>query len=153
MKILEPTLIIGSASISPNNGGATTEIDFDFGNLEGAWLLQVDYFVQAIQITGEVSFGLNFDPNAAVPAASTTLHTSSMVFAAGKQEEGFTTSGYSIDQGHVYPLRDLDIYLARNIALQGFEVSANNRVVIAKIYYKRIQFTESEIGGVIAFRR
>ncbi|KKL82521.1 hypothetical protein LCGC14_1983880, partial [marine sediment metagenome] len=50
-------------------------------------------------------------------------------------------------------LRSLDIVVARNLALQAFEVSGNARVAIVKIYYKRVQFTVNEVGGIIAFRR
>lgn len=154
MRVLEPTLIISNALLTVNNGGGSAEVDFDFGNLEGALLIGIDWYLEAaIAAQGELHAGLNLDPDAADPTASTTLALNNLVIAYQMCDEIFTTSGASMFQPRHSDLRHLDMVIARNVAVQAFEVSANNRSVVAKIYYKRVQFTPNEVGPVITFRR
>lgn len=152
-QILEPTLIIGSPIVNPNNGGATAEIDFSFGNLEGALLLGVDWFMQAIGITGELHVGINLDPDAAAPSASTSLVTDNSVIAYIHRDEVLVTTGGELVDSRHQSLQHLDIIVARNLAIQAFEVSGNVRAAHCKLYYKRVQFRINEVGGIIAFRR
>ena len=153
-RVLEPTLITSSPSVSPNGGGATAEIDFSFGNLEGALILGLVYYLQAISVQGELHVGINLDSDAAAPSASTSLVGDNSVFAYVHREEiVLGAAGNAIIDSRYLDLRSLDIVVARNLALQAFEVSGNARVAIVKIYYKRVQFTVNEVGGIIAFRR
>ena len=50
-------------------------------------------------------------------------------------------------------LRPLDILVARNIAFQLFAAGATQLSSVAAVYYKRVLFSEAEVGGVVAFRR
>jgi len=46
----------------------------------------------------------------------------------------------------------MELLIARNLALQVFTVAVTTGV-FARVYYRRVIFTEAELGGVIAFRR
>lgn len=153
MKILEPTMILGSAQLTVNAAGGTTEMDFDFGNLEGALLLGVDYHLEAIGASGQVNAGLNLDPDAAAPTTNIALMGNNLVIGHIQLDEILSTNGASaLIIGH-RDLRHLDIVIARNIALQAYGVDANNRGAMAKVYYKRVAFSVNEVGPIITFRR
>lgn len=152
MRVLEPTLMRGGL-LAPNNGGDTLELDFDFGNLEGAFLLAVDWYLELIGATGGVMAGVALNPNKAVPVSPGAFWTDENVIGMVHQDEVLETQGAMALAGFHYDLSPLGIYIARNVAIQGFGSGAGARACDAKIYYKRVIFTEAEIGGVIAFRR
>jgi len=154
-KIIEPTLIRTSATLSANAGGATTEMDFNFGNLEGARLLNVEWSGSvADDTTGLIEFGLHFQATAAAPAASLDLASNQDVFATRTiQIIDITGVGNFVV---VYPnvnLEPIGIDILSNIAAQMFNSGGVARTGVAKIYYKRLLFTQRELGGQLAVRR
>jgi len=153
MRILEPTLIKGSATLVANAGVDSAEVDFDFGNLEGALLLGVDYIYPSIGVTGLMAGGIAFDPNKVTPATAELLFSDEGMFAKFAVDEVLVTTGGSTTISRHLALTHLSLYIARNISVHAVTVDANNRGYSCCIYYKRVQFTQEEIGGVIAFRR
>jgi len=155
MKILEPTLIRVPTGISVNAAGATSELDFDFGNLEGAKLLRIEYSLTlASGITGVIEYGLNFNGTSAAPAVSNALRDNEDVFAYVQQNVIATTAvGITITPPVSVDLADLDLFILSNIALQGFNTGGVARLISAKVYFKRVLFTQKELGSQIAVRR
>lgn len=153
--ILEPTLIQASGTLSANAAGATEEQDFDFGNLEGALLLGVEYGGSlADGTTGIIEMGLNFDAGAAAPAASLDLAASERVFAYRAMNVIAVTAASVFFANYPWVnLEPLKIFIASNIAVQTFNTGAVARTLRSKIYFKRVLFTQAEMGGRLAIRR
>jgi len=154
-RVIEPTLIRSAGTISVNAGGATAEMDFDFGNLEGARILGVQYSLAlGSSLTGLVELGLNFTGTAAAPAASDDLRTNENVFAdVVTQVLGVTAVGF---QAYAVPYLDitqLGIDILSNLALQAFNSGGVARTVAVKVYYKRLLFSQRELGAQLAVRR
>jgi len=154
-RIFEPTLIRSSGILTLNAAGATTEMDFSFGNLEGAMLNYIEYGGSIGDDTSSVwEAALHFQGSANAPAASLDLLTN---------EEAFGYVNYSmvdltaVGNFHVWSprvdLRPLEIQILSNIALQGFQTGAKVGLVGAKVYYKRLLFSQLELGGQLAVRR
>lgn len=155
MRILEPTLIRSPAGISVSAAGATSELDFDFGSLEGAKLLAVEYnLVPGSFVTGVVEMGLNFNGSAAAPTTSQQLADDENVFAL--QMLGIitvTAVGVNVTVTQRVDLTTLDLFILSNIALQGFNTGAVARLIGVKVYFKRVLFTQDELGSQLAVRR
>ena len=156
-RILEPTLIRTSTVLSTTGGaGATVEMDFDFGNLEGAILLAVEYRSPDILVPGAaggIEMGLHFNGTQAAPGTAVAFVVDENMFAFESWDFNIVTSGGLQASSPVVDLRPFDILIARNIALQIFVAGAATLGVVAAIYYKRAQFSEAEVGGIVAFRR
>ncbi len=150
-----PTLIRTSGAVTaPAAGGATDEMDFNFGTLEGAQLLGVEYGASAHlpAATGYLEYGLNFNPTATAPAAANDLQSDEGVFAVGQVDFALATSGmFGIFEDRV-DLSRYNIFIVRNIALQVFTITVTSGVV-ARVYFQRAVFSEAELGGLVAFRR
>ncbi len=155
MKILEPTLILPSAQLSVNAAGATAEMDFDFGNLEGAKIFAVEYFATiGNETTGVVEVGLNFNGTSAAPASSGDLAGNEDVFAfINYNVTDATTVGFDTFNAPRLILAELDIFILSNLAVQAFNSGGVARLIRARVYFKRVQFTQSELGGRVAVRR
>ena len=154
--IFEPTLIRTSGALIDTAGdGETVEMDFDFGNLEGALLLGVEYrgvaFLSALSGTLEV--GLNFNGTAVAPPTSASFTVDENVFAYRTWDASLTTSGMTVVGSAYLSLKDLDLVIARNIAFQIFVTGASNLGAVAAVYYKRALFSQNEVGGIVSFRR
>lgn len=154
MRILEPTLIRVTDSLQIASGGTTVEMDFSFGNLEGAKLLGVEYMSDGIDLsaTGALEYGLNFNPTAPVPTVAESIFTDEGVVAAGVQDGLVSAAGAKQTRADVRDLAPFDIVIVRNLAVQVFTVGVTAGVV-ARVYFKRVIFTEAEVGGFVAFRR
>jgi len=150
-----PTLIRTSgAATVPAAGGASDEMDFNFGSLEGARVLGVEYGASAHlpSATGYVEYGLNFNPSAPAPTAANDLQSDEGVFAVGQVDFALATSGmFGIFEDRV-DLTMYKIFIVRNIALQVFTITVTSGVV-ARVYFVRVIFSEAELGGIVAFRR
>lgn len=154
MRVLEPTLVLTSAVMVLNNAGGTEELDFDFGNLEGAKLMGVEYsFSMAASTAGTLEAGLNFNGGAAAPAAADALRIDSNLFAQVMISTILTTSGLIAVPSMYRDLSLLGFVITSNIALQGFGSAATTRNISARLYFKRVIFTQSEVGTQIALRR
>jgi len=154
-RIIQPTLIRTSALISANAGGATIELDFDFGNLEGALLLGVEYGgAFADDTTGVYELALHFQGTAAAPAASLDLLGNEQTFAYRNINLLDITGVGNVNIP--YPAVDLsrlNIQILSNIAHQSFNSGGVARTSRARVYYKRLLFTQSELGAQLAVRR
>jgi len=150
-----PTLIRTSGAVTaPAAGGATDEMDFNFGSLEGARILGVEYGASAHlpAATGYLEYGLNFNPSAPAPTAANDLQSDEGVFAVGQVDFALATSGmFGLPEDRV-DLSMFNIFIVRNIALQVFTITVTSGVV-ARVYFKRVIFSEAELGGIVAFRR
>lgn len=155
VRVLEPTLLRGSAVISGQASGATTEMDFDLGNLEGLLILAVEYrgVAKASTLSGGLEMGLHFNGTQAAPGSSALLAADENLFAFVGYDWSLTTSGVIWTRDKAVDLRFMDIVVARNIAFQLFATGASTLSASAMVYYKRVQFTEAEVGGIVAFRR
>ena len=149
-----PTLIRTSALVAPVSTGGVNEMDFQFGNLEGARLLAVEYGSSSMQpsASGYVEWGLNFTGTIAAPTAVNQIPLDENVFAYQAVDHVLVTTGGASILTRPVDLRPMEIFIVRNIALQAFSVATTSGVV-ARVYYRRVIFTQNEIGGVIAFRR
>ncbi len=150
-----PTLIRTSGVVTaPAAGGATDEMDFNFGTLEGAQILGVEYGSSAHlpAATGYLEYGLNFNPTATAPAAANDLQSDEGIFACGQVDLAWATSGqFGIFEDRV-DLSRYNIFIVRNIALQVFTITVTSGVV-ARVYFQRAIFSTTELGGLVAFRR
>ena len=149
-----PTLIRTSALVLPASTGAVDEMEFNFGNLEGARLLAVEYGSSGMQpsASGYTEYGLNFTGSIAAPVAVNDIALDENVFAFQSIDHVLVTTGSATVMSRVVDLRPMELFIVRNIALQVFTVATTSGVV-ARVYYRRVIFTQNEIGGVIAFRR
>ncbi len=131
------------------------ELDFNFGNQEGARLLFVEYDIAfGSGVSGTVEVGLNFDPQAAAPTSAGQMTRDERVFAGGHFSVlQITAVGVMQQQVAPVDIFNMNITIASNIQLQAFNTGAVARVVNCKVYYKRVQFTLAELGGRIAVRR
>ncbi len=155
MRVLEPALIRTADSLQIAGAGTTVEMDFSFGNLEGAKLLGVEYMSDGLLLsaTGALEYGLNFNPTAPVPTVAESIFNDEGVVAAGVQDAQLAGAAFLSQVGaDVRNLEPFDIVIVRNLGLQVFTVGVTAGVV-ARVYYKRVLFQESELGGFIAFRR
>lgn len=154
MKTLEPTLIQTSEFVDSTGGvGDAIEMDFDFGNLEGAFLLYVEYRSGASLLSaaaGAVLFGLDFDGTDPGQATEAGFNGNRNIFGYAAFDMG---TGLTEVPSPTVDLRPFDIVIARNISLQVLTVGASTLGTVAAVYYKRTLFTENEVGGIIAFRR
>lgn len=155
-QVIEPTLIRTSTQLSTTAGaGATQQMDFDFGNLEGALLLAVEYrgdiFTSAL--SGGVQFGLHFNGTQAAPATSIVMTADENLFGYLGLDHSLTTSGAAQSMVKAVDLRPFDIVIARNIAFQIFVTGASTLGGTAAVFYKRAIFSQAEVGGIVAFRR
>jgi len=155
MRVLEPTLIRTVNSLQIAAGGATVEMDFNFGNLEGAKLLGIEYMSDGflLSATGALEYGMNFNPTAPVPTVAESIAADEGVIAAGVQDAQLAGAAFLAQVGaDVRDLSPFDIVIVRNLAVQVFTVGVTAGV-IARVYFKRVIFTEAEVGGFVAFRR
>ena len=155
MRILEPTLIRTTDSTQITGTGITVEMDFSFSNLEGAKLLGVEYVSDGMDLaaTGSLEYGLNFNPTVAAPAVAEDIFNDEGIVAAGVQDARIGAAFESKQtRADVRDLEPFDIVIVRNLGLQVFTVGVTAGVV-ARVYFKRVIFTEAEVGGFIAFRR
>jgi len=154
-KVIEPTLIRTSGLVSANGGGATNEMDFDFGNLEGAVLLGVEYGGAFSDDTTSVyEMALHFQGTAAAPAASLDLLANEQTFAYRNINILDITGVGNVNIP--YPAVDLtllNIQILSNIAHQVFNSGAVARTSRARVYYKRLLFSQRELGAQLAVRR
>ncbi len=137
------------------SGGGSVEMDFSFGNLEGAKLLGVEYFSTGLLLsaTGSLEYGLAFNPTEPLPAAAGDVQANEGVVAAGGQDAQLAGAAFLSQVGaDVRDLSAFDIVIVRNLAVITFTVGVTAGVN-ARVYFKRVIFTEQEIGGFIAFRR
>lgn len=157
MKVFDPVLIETSQFVDSTGGvGDAVEMDFDFGNLEGALLERVEYRAGASlqsALAGAVLFALNFDGTDPGKADEAAFNIDRNNFAyASNDVQLVTTGGMSIASPTV-DLKTLGLVIARNISVQVLTVGASTLGCVAGVYYRRVLFTQAEVGGVIAFRR
>jgi len=154
-RVIEPTLIRAGGLISVNNAGATAELDFDFGNLEGALLLGVQYGVAfGSSLTGLVEIGMNFTGTAAAPSGTDLLRVDENVFADDIiQVLGVSAVGFQIYSPRYQDLESRNMIISSNIALQARNTAAVARTISVKVYYKRVLFSQNELLFQLAVRR
>ena len=154
MREFGPTLIRTSAVVAPASGGGVDEMDFNFGNLEGARILAVEYGGSAMvpNATGYIEAGLNFNGSVVAPVTVNDIVIDENIFAFVALDLILATSGVGIQNQLVWTGLDKDLIIARNIALQVFTVGTTSGFA-ARVYYRRVIFSEAEVGGIIAFRR
>ncbi len=155
MRVFDPTLIRTADSLQIAGGGTTVEMDFSFGNLEGAKLLAVEYMSDGFKLsaTGALEYGLNFNPSAPAPAVAESIAIDEDVVAAGIQDNQLAGAAFLSQVGpDRVDMSTWDIVIVRNLGLQVFTVGVTAGV-IARVYYKRVIFDQNEIGAFIAFRR
>ncbi len=155
MQTLEPVLIEMSTFISATGGaGAAVEMDFDFGNLEGALLERVEYRAGASLMSalgGAALYALDFDGTAAAAASEAAFNIDRNKFGyAGNDVSGTATAGL---QQQTVDLSGLKLVVARNISFHVFVVGASTLGGVAAVYFRRVLFSQAEIGGLVAFRR
>ena len=155
MRIIEPVLIEMSTFISATGGaGAAVEMDFDFGNLEGALLERVEYRAGASLMSGLAGsslYALDFDGTAVAAASEAAFNIDRSKFAyAGNDVSGTATAGL---QQQTVDLKSLNLVIARNISFHVFVVGASTLGGVAAVYFRRTLFTQDEVGGLVAFRR
>jgi len=154
MREFGPTLIRTSTVVAPASTGGVNEMDFNFGNLEGARILAVEYGGSAMvpNATGYVEAGLNFNGSIAAPTTVNDIAIDENVFAFVAIDLILATSGVGIQNNLQWTGLDKELIIARNIALQVFTVATTSGFA-ARVYYRRVIFSEAEVGGIIAFRR
>jgi len=158
MKILEPTLVKTASDVATSTG-AETEVDFDFAALEGAIILQSQFFtfvdgvVADLEVDNPFSAAFNYNPSAVFASIELTY------------ADDFTFTGY---QGHVVaagtpgnaytalltsPLYSHDsILIVRNPSFHTF-AGSGSPTHIGKMWYKRVIFDELELVPFVALRR
>lgn len=154
-RIIQPTLIRTFGVLTASASGATAQMDFDFGNLEGALLMATEWGGSWGDDTSTVfEFGHHFQGTAAAPAASLDLAINEEVFAYRciNQLDISAVGNFVIDHPFV-DLRELDIQILSNIAQQIFNTGAVARTAASKVYYKRLLFSQLELGAQLAVRR
>ncbi len=155
MRVLEPTLIRSTDGGQVASTGAVVEMDFSFGNLEGAKLLGVEYFSSGMLLsaTGFLEYGLALNPTLQAPAAAGDIAANENIVAAGAQDAQLAGAAFLSQVGaDVRNLEPFDIVIVRNMAVVTFTVGVTAGMN-ARVYYKRVLFTESEVGIFVAFRR
>jgi len=154
-RVIQPTLIRTFGVLTASASGATANMDFDFGNLEGALLMATEWGgAWADDTTTVFEFAHHFQGTAAAPAASLDLAINEDVFAYRciNQLDISAVGNFVID----YPFIDLtklNIQILSNIAQQIFNTGAVARTAASKVYFKRLLFTQLELGGQLAVRR
>ncbi len=130
-------------------------IDFDFGNLAGALLLYVEYkgAARASTLSGSMEVGLHFNGSQPAPGTSLLFNADRNVFGYSGIDWSLTTSGVCTAGQQNIDLRPYDMFIAGNPAIQCFMSGASTLSVSCSLYFKRVRFSEAEVGGVIAFRR
>lgn len=157
MQILEPVLIEMSTFISATGGaGAAIEMDFDFGNLEGALLERVEYRAGASLLSGlsgATLYALDFDGTAPAAANEAAFNIDRNKFAYSAVDVSLITTGGHAGVSPTVELQTLKLVIARNISFHVFVVGASSNGGVAAVYFRRVLFTQGELGGIIAFRR
>lgn len=157
MKILDPVLIETSEFVDATGGvGDAIEMDFDFGNLEGALLERVEYRAGASGLSalaGAVLYALNFDGTDPGAANEAAFNIDRNNFAYASNDVSIVTTGMAAIASPMVDLHGLGLVIARNISFQTLTVGASTLGAVAAVYYRRVLFTQDELGGVIAFRR
>lgn len=154
-RVIEPTLILTFGVLSASASGATANMDFDFGNLEGALLLATEWGgAFASDTTTVFEFGHNFQGTAAAPAASLDLAINQDVFAYSciNLLDITAVGNVNIPYPHT-DLSELNIQILSNISQQIFNTGAVARTAASKVYFKRLLFSQLELGAQLAVRR
>lgn len=130
-------------------------MDFDFGNLEGALLKALEWGgAFSDDTTGVVEWALHFQGTAGAPAASLALATNEQVFAYRCVNLLDITGVGNVNIPYpVVDLRPLELEILSNIAAQMFNSGGVARTGVAKVYYKRLLFSQLELGAQLAVRR
>lgn len=154
-RIIEPTLIRTFGVLSASGSGATANMDFDFGNLEGALLLATEWGgAFADDTTTVMEFGHHFQGTAAAPAASLDLAINEDVFGYRCINLLDITGVGNVNVPYPFvDLRGLNIQILSNIAQQIFNTGAVARTAASKVYFKRLLFSQLELGAQLAVRR
>lgn len=157
MRILDPVLIETSAFVDATGGvGDAAEMDFDFGNLEGALLERVEYRAGASLLSalaGAILFALNFDGTLPGFANEAAFNINRNNFGYYSNDVSLVTTGMAAVQSPTVDLKSLNLVIARNISLQVLAVGASTLGCVAAVYFRRVLFTQDEVGGIVAFRR
>lgn len=157
METLDPILIQTSEFVDSTGGvGDAIEMDFDFGNLEGALLERVEYRAGASGLSalaGGVLYGLDFDGTDPGQANEATFNGNRNIFAYASNDVSLVTTGMAAIQSPMVDLHALGLVIARNISFQTLTIGASTLGAVAAVYYRRTLFSKNEVGGIIAFRR
>jgi len=155
MQVLEPELVQVSQTLTLNNGGGVDPMDFSLGNLEGLLITRTE-----LVITGGLDasdfltgLGLSINPAAVSPATLDALVADPDVIALRVTDALFTTSGAAWADLTGYREYLTPVLVARNLSFLGFETAASNVTARARVYFKRVIFTQAELVGQIAVRR
>lgn len=151
-KVYEPTLIFATPVLTITAGG-TSPLDFDFPTRTGAVITLIEYSLKIVTgATKQGDYGMAFDGTRAAPAADNDLPVSNGHFAVGAFEELFVTSGALALLTRDRWIPPEKFYIFQNPALQAF-TSAGTVGVVARVYYKFVEFKAAEYGGSLARRR
>ena len=157
MQVLEPVLV-KSDSVVSGSGGVEQEVDFNFAALEGALILQTQFFILADNNIADLEVDqfwgcfLNYNP-AFAPASVLTAFLDDFTFASfagvfsAQSAVGLTAVTLTS------PLATHDsILIVRNPALGAFS-DTGAPTMASKIFYKRVIFDERELVPFVALRR
>lgn len=157
MQVLEPVLI-KTDQVVAGSGATSQEVDFSFAALEGALILQTQFFLYTDNVVADmeadnvVCAALNYNPSIDFTTIQGILDDD-FTFSA------FTTAVINVTAASVFnaitnsPLYTHDgLLIVRNNSVHGF-ATAGSPTFTVKQWYKRVIFDERELVPFVALRR
>ena len=157
MQVLEPVLIKSDSQVASATVGET-EVDFNFAALEGALILQSQFYgftdniIADLEADNYFAACLNYNPTFS-PADNQAMFADDFTFSFwGGVSVGPTQVGLEFIT-LMSPLYTHDsILIVRNPALAVF-ADTGAPTFRSKIWYKRVIFSENELVPFVALRR
>ncbi len=157
MEILEPVLV-KTDEISAGSGATSQVVDFNFAALEGALILQSQFFIGTDGILGDfeaanlLCAGYNYVEEIDFTDIDGILSSDS-TFSAFYEAIAAVTAASSYAVPLSSPLYAHDsLLLVNNPSLHGFATNGTPQFT-AKMWYKRVIFTTDELVPFVALRR
>lgn len=158
MQVLEPTLI-KSPFDTATSGAAEIEVDFDFAALEGALILQSQFYVLTdvvvadIEIDNFLCAAFNYNPTITFGSIDDILGDD---FTFSAWTHAFAAAGTPanvVDATLTSPLYTHEgLLIVRNPSFHSY-AGAGSPTFYGKIWYKRVIFDERELVPFVALRR
>lgn len=145
--IYEPTLLKSIAETTVNNTGVAVDIDFDFAINEGAKIEKIENGCYSAAGAGSLDVALNLKPDQSAPAASGDVFEDDDVIAAHRNLSDANMQSSPVVK--VFDYHDDSIYIVKNVTVQMYGSGAVNRLAYMKVYYKRVKFSDAELGNIL----
>lgn len=146
-EIFEPTLVKSIPQTTVNNTGVAVDIEFDFAINEGIKIEKIENGCYSSAGAGSLEQGLNLRPNADAPAASGDLFGDDDVIAGHRNLSDANLSTGPCVQ--VFDFQNDSIYVVKDLTAVMYGSGAFNRLCTMKIHYKRVRFSDAELGNVL----